>query len=65
MVRLAEMDKIIKLKDKADGMQWKAEKDCVHANEINESNTFILQVQISFQKNFLFRKFCIYLCVLN
>lgn len=51
MVRLAEMDKIIKLKDKADG--------------INESNTFILQVQISFQKNFLFRKFCIYLCVLN
>lgn len=65
MVRLAEMDKIIKLKDKADGMQWKAEKDYVHANEINESNTFILQVQISFQKNFLFRKFCIYLCVLN
>ena len=44
MVRLAEMDKIIKLKDKADGMQWKAENDCVHANEINESNTFILQV---------------------
>lgn len=65
MVRLAEMDKIIKLKDKADGMQWNAEKDCVHANEINESNNFILQVQISFQKNFLFRKFCIYLCVLN